>query len=239
VHDVETREAFTAEHHALLFAWIAREAIVRIGEEDAVSVIRTAVRLYGEQRGHRMALRAQQDGQPLSMASYLSYREWEVPVGEMQQTGLPWRGDLRTQVRRCCWATTWQQEGLTDYGKYYCQEIDKAVVRGFNADLIVDVKGTRTNGSRMCQFIYHGAFEGTLVHEEAQRDQEKRILPWSYHAVHLFATMRAVLQRELGSAGFAASQAALEIFAVRFGPAMAGILAGDAGTDFDELPEGR
>ena len=61
VHDMKNREAFTAEHHALLFAWIARETIVRIGEEEAAPVIRVAVRLYGEQRGHRMALRAQHD----------------------------------------------------------------------------------------------------------------------------------------------------------------------------------
>jgi len=239
VHEAKTREAFTAEHHGLLFAWIAREAIVRMGEEGAAPVIRAAVRQYGEQRGHRMALRAQQDGQPLSMASYLSYREWEVPAGEMQQTGVPWRGNLRAQVRRCCWATTWQQEGLTEHGKYYCQEIDKALVRGFSPDLIVDVKGTRTNGSRMCQLVYYGAFEGTLVHEEAQRAQEKRMLPWSYHTGHLYSTMSAVLQRELGSAGLAVARAALEIFAARFGTAMADVLARDAGANFNVLPEGR
>jgi hypothetical protein len=51
--------------------------------------------------------------------------------------------------------------------------------------------------------------------------------------------MSAVLQRVLASAGVAVSQAALETFAARFGPAMAGVLAGDAGTDFDVLPEGR
>ena len=239
MHDTKTREAFTAEHHALLFAWIAQEAIVRMGKDMAVPVLRAAVRLHGEQRGHRMALRAQQDGQPLSMASYLSYREWEVPAGEMQQMGVPWRGDLRVQVRRCCWATTWQQEGLTEYGKYYCQEIDEAVVRGFNPDLVVDVKGTRTNGSRSCQLVYHGAFDGTLVHEEAQRDQEKRVLPWSYHTAHLYSAVSAVLQRELGPAGVAASRAALETFAERFGAPMADSLVADAGADFDVLPEGR
>jgi hypothetical protein len=239
VHDAKTRETFTAEQHALLFTWVAREAIVRIGEKPAAPVIRAAVRLYGEQRGHRMALRAQQDGQPLSMASYLSFREWEVPAGEIQQTGLPWRGDLRARVRRCCWATAWQQEGLTDYGKYYCQEIHKALVRGFNPDLVIDVKGTRTDGSRMCQLVYHGAFEGSLVHEDTQRDQERRILPWSYHTAHLHSTMSAVLQREMGSTGVAVLQAALETFAARFGTAMADVLALDAGTDFDVLPEER
>lgn len=137
MHDAKTREAFAAEHHVLLFAWIAREAIVPIGEEEAAPVMRAAVRLYGE------------------------------------------------------------------------------------------------------QLVYHGGFEGTLVHEEAQRDQEKRMLPWSYHTAHLYSTMSTVLQRELGSVGVAVLQAALETFAERFGPDMAGVLAGDAGTDFDVLPEGR
>ncbi len=235
--DTEIGKAFTAEHHALLFAWIAREVIARIGESAAAPVLREATRLYGEQRGHRMAMRAQRDGQPLSMATYLSYREWQVPAGTMQQTGVPWRTDLRTQVRRCCWATTWEQEGLTEVGKYYCQEIDEALVRGFSPDLVIEVRGTRTNGSRACQIIYRGAFEGTLVHEETQRDEEKRILPWSYHTAHLYSAMSAVLQRELGSAGTAAVQAALDVFAARFGRAMADALSAQANTDFDVLPE--
>jgi hypothetical protein len=142
-------------------------------------------------------------------------------------------------VHRCCWATTWQQERLTEYGKYYCQEIDKALVRGFSPDLVVDVNGTRTNGSRTCQLVYQGAFEGTLVHEEAQQDQEQRMLPWSYHTAHLYATMNAVLQRELGSAGVAALQAALETFTSRFGMAVADVLVADAKVDFDVVPEGR
>jgi hypothetical protein len=78
-----------------------------------------------------------------------------------------------------------------------------------------------------------------LVHEEAQQDQEKRMLPWSCHTAHLYTTMSVVLQRELGSAGVTVSQVVLEAFAARFGPAMADVLAADAGTDFDVLPEGR
>jgi hypothetical protein len=80
VHDTKIREAFTTQRHALLFAWVALEAVVRAGGEMAAPVMRAAIRRHGEQRGHRMALRAQQDGQPLSIASYLSYREREVPA---------------------------------------------------------------------------------------------------------------------------------------------------------------
>ena len=237
MQDAKIRESFTAQHHALLFAWIARETIVRVGEATAAPALRAGVRSYGEQRGHRMALRAQQDGQPLSMASYLSYREWDARAGEMQQTGVPWREDLRVVVRRCCWATTWQQEGLTAYGKYYCQEIDKALVRGFNPDLLIDVKSTMTNAAPTCRLVYHGAFSGTLVHEETQRAQEQRVLPWSYHTAHLYATMSRVLQQELGPVGAAACQAALDAFASRFGTAMVQVILTDAQINFQVLPE--
>ncbi|MGB9666690.1 MAG: L-2-amino-thiazoline-4-carboxylic acid hydrolase [Candidatus Cryosericum sp.] len=235
--DMKIRERFSAQHHALLFAWITREVVVRVGETVAAPVLRAAVRSYGEQRGHRMALRAQQDGQPLSMAVYLSYREWQAGAGEMQQTGVPWRGDLRVNVHRCCWATTWRQEELIPYGKYYCQEIDKALVRGFNPELLIDVRGTMTNGARACQLVYHGAFEGTVVHEETQRPPERRVLPWSYHTAHLYATVSQVLKRELGSEGTAARQAGLDVFASHFGVHMAQIIVTDATGNFDLLPE--
>ena len=61
--EVNVDVSFTAEHHALLFAWVAREAVALGGEQAAVPALRAAVRRYGEERGHRMALRAQQDGQ--------------------------------------------------------------------------------------------------------------------------------------------------------------------------------
>lgn len=237
MEDVNIREQFTARHHALLFAWIAREVVARVGEPMAAPALRAAVRSYGEQRGHRMALRAQQDGQPLSMAVYLSYREWRADTDEMQQTGVPWRGDLRVDVHRCCWATTWRQEGLVPYGKYYCQEIDQALVRGFNPELLIDVRGTMTNGARACHVVYHGAFEGTVVHEETQRPPEQRVLPWSYHTAHLYATVSQVLKRDLGPEGAAASQAALDVFASHFGVPMAQIMAADATGNFDVLPE--
>ena len=236
-HDVNMSEAFAANHHALLFAWVAREAVALAGEQAAAPVLRAGVRRYGEERGHRMALRAQQDGQPLSMATYLSYREWDVPAGEMRQTGVPRGSDLYAETRRCPWATVWQKEGLTNFGRYYCQEIDSALVRGFNPALVIDVRGTRTNGSRSCRFIYHDAFGSPLVHENSQRPEAERRLPWSYHTAHLYAVMRTVLEEQLGTSGRQACDAALTTFAARFGSGMADWLNAHAGDDFGRLPE--
>jgi len=48
VHDRETRGLFAAGHHALLFAWIAREVIARVGESTAAPVLREATRLHAD-----------------------------------------------------------------------------------------------------------------------------------------------------------------------------------------------
>lgn len=73
----------------------------------------------------------------------------------------------------------------------------------------------------------------TVLQEVRVQDMKTREAFTAQHHALLFAL---VAQRELGSAGFAASQAALETFAARFGPSMADILAG---ADFDAFPEGR
>ena len=82
------RDAFRAMHHAMLFAWISSAVVARVGTGRGEDVVRRGVRRYGEERGHRMALRAQADGEPLTMASYLAYGEWEVELGETEKTTL-------------------------------------------------------------------------------------------------------------------------------------------------------
>ena len=59
----EKTENVTAAHHALLFAWLTKAIIRRVGHEKAEPVVRQAVQRYGEQRGRRMAFRAQANEQ--------------------------------------------------------------------------------------------------------------------------------------------------------------------------------
>ena len=49
------------KHHALLFSCIAKAAIDRLGDQGKEAVVRGVV-AYGEQRGRRMARRAEADG---------------------------------------------------------------------------------------------------------------------------------------------------------------------------------
>jgi hypothetical protein len=162
-----SQASFSEHHHALLFGLVTKEIFERVGNETGGSALRAAVRRYGEQRGRRMALRAQTNGEELSMTNFLIYGEWRSGTGLGQHELSKEGPDVRMVVTRCPWALTWMEADLSPYGRLYCQEIDQALVRGFNPDLIIDVNRTQTNDGEPCDFLYHQAvlFSGdTLAH---------------------------------------------------------------------------
>ncbi|MGD8967868.1 MAG: L-2-amino-thiazoline-4-carboxylic acid hydrolase [Anaerolineae bacterium] len=220
---------FTATHHALLFAWMARAVIDRVGKERGEAVILEAVRRYGEERGHRMALRAEADGEPLSTANYLAYGEWSANPGETEQTIVEQGADVRMTVQRCPWHAAWAENDLMAYGRLYCLEIDEALVRGFNAALRLDVACTRPNDSKSCEFVFHGVGKRVPRHG--------RVMPWAYHVGHLYKTVGDVMVEEMGPVGREAAREALDPFAQRYGEEAAEVVLAYRDVDFGQLPE--
>jgi hypothetical protein len=228
VGDERATDRFTPTHHALLFAWMARAVVARVGEERGEGVMRKAVRRYGEERGHRMAMRAAADGEPLSMANYLAYGEWSAEAGESEQAIEQDGADVRMTVRRCPWHAAWAEDDLMAYGRLYCLEIDEALVRGFNAMLRLDVRHTRPNGGERCEFVFHEV--------EQRMPKRGRVMPWAYHLGHLYTTMGDVVVEELGQLGREAVRGALEVFSERYGQEAAQVVLGYQDVDFDQLP---
>jgi hypothetical protein len=70
--------------------------------------------------------------------------------------------DARVHILQCPWHQAWKEHDLTPYARFYCLEIDQALVHGFNPDSQLDVNGTLPNGSDRCEFVYHGASLTTL-----------------------------------------------------------------------------
>jgi len=233
MEDPQVTESFTARHHALLFAWIARAVVKRVGKTEGERVVREAVRRYGEERGQRMRLRSELNGDALTMAHYLAYGEWSVPTGWSESEVLQTVPHRKTHVLKCPWHTAWQEIGLMEFGRLYCVEIDEALVRGFNADLQLDVNGTLTNGSNYCEFVFHDMDGDSLIPAAPGR----RVLGWDYHAGHLFTTVGAVVCDRLGEAGRESLDEALAAFAEAFGQAAAEVVVSYRGTDFSRLPE--
>jgi hypothetical protein len=236
----ELKKSFGAKHHALLFAWMSREVIQRAGAEKGEAVIRKAVRRYGKQRGGRMAMSAQADGQTPSMFNFLVYGEWEGRRGESNRIILETDPDFHVWVKKCPWYDTWVEHDLLPYGRLYCLEVDHALIQGFNPDLNLELNATLSNDERDCDFIYH---EANLTPENFKRMEQRRkevhdkaVMPWDYHLGHLYKTIREEVVDELGEAGEEAINAAMTEFRREFGEDATEIVQSFKETDFDSLP---
>lgn len=222
--------SFTARHHALLFAWLSRAVVERVGAEQGEKVIRKAVRRYGEQRGRRMALRAEADGEPLTMFNYFVYGEWApAPGDKTRQEMVETVPHARSRVYQCPWHTAWVDHDLLPYGRLYCLEVDEALVRGYNPDLQLDVLSTLSSDGDCCEFLF---YEAHLTETPVKGS----VMPWDYHLGHLFTTIKEVVVEELGQTGQDAINAGLADFAARYGREAAEAVTAFSGTDFWQLP---
>lgn len=232
---------FMAKHHALLFAWLAKDITSLVGEEQASPVLHRAVRRYGEQRGHRMALRAQANGHDLSMLSWLAYPEWKAGKGETVMKIVQKRPAVRINMPLCPWYTTWKNEDLLAHGTCYCEEIDASVVRGFNPELRIDVNEIKPHGADACDMVFHGADLSprnliTFLVRKFIAIRNHSIMPWEYHIGHVYKTIGEELISAFGDQGRKACETALETFAQRFGDLAATRIRNWWNTDFNVLP---
>jgi hypothetical protein len=239
----DQEDGFTEIHHALLHAWIAKAVVERVGEQRGEAIIRKAIRQYGEERGRRMALRAQANKHVLSMPNYIGYTEYRIRPGEIEMKILERSPHARVRIPKCPWYATWKENELLSVGRLYCLEIDQALVRGFNPELQLDVNGTLPNGAAQCEFVYHDAdltIPNYLLirYRRAISPGARAVMPWDYHVGHLFTTLEKVAIEELGQVGQEAIEAGLTEFAKRYGEqAMQRVVAGRS-EDYQSVPVG-
>ncbi len=225
---------FTAQHHALLFTSISKQAIHQLGKKKGEQILRKAVRRYGQQRGKRMALRAEKNGHALTVESYLAYGEWEVSKDEMNSKLTQIDSDARLNIFKCPWHTVWKENNLLEYGKYYCEEIDTALVHGFNPDLGIKIYSIQTNGDEHCDFIFRNSRH---TFSKKLKPGSNTIMPWDYHTGHLFKTVGDVIKQEFGTAAEMIMENALTNFINFSSKEHIEIVKKYLNSNFDELPD--
>jgi hypothetical protein len=106
----------------------------RLGGE----ILRCATRVYGAQRGRRMAARALRDGVTnLNFAAYLAYLESTMPPDVLELALKVEQGYLDDRITKCPWNEMWIEHDCLACGQIFCREIDTAVIHGMNPDLEV------------------------------------------------------------------------------------------------------
>lgn len=219
------------EHHAVLFALLSRSAIELCGEQGKEAIL-AGVDRYGEERGKRMARRAQGHGDSLDLVSYQAYGEWRAQPGQMETVVLRTEPALVTTITKCAWYDAWKKYGLLEYGKYYCLPIDAALYRGFRPDLTVKPFVNLSWGNDRCEFDWGRP----LPREDEDRLERKRkelgdscVRDFNFHAAHLFHTVGGVLAERLGEKGKTAAEEAvprfIELFGAKYWEAVAGTVA--------------
>jgi hypothetical protein len=235
----------TPRHHALLFAYLAREVLEELGQEQGAGLLERAVWRYGLERGRRMAIRALADGHELTFRTYLAYGEWrhvdESAAGPSEVETLRSSPDLVRRVLTCPWHRAWTEADLLAYGQHYCRHIDRALVEGFNPALTLRVDDTLSAGGPYCSFTYveaHLSSDDLMAIDRERRALASRvIMPWSYHLGHLYKTMGEVIAEAKGPMGELLVSDGFQSFADRF-PTVAQLAASRLGTDFTLVPGG-
>lgn len=228
----------SASHHAMLFTFIAKEVIDTFGEKGKQAII-AGVNRYGEQRGHRMALRTLADGNELNVENYLLYGEWEAFPGQMDLRFPQYYPEVKMENHRCPWHTEWSRRGLEEYGQYYCRDVDAALARGYNG-MELKLLANRTLGDECCDFVFSQCAIPPERMEEFQKKRQKlgakAKMPWEYHVGHLYRTMKEAVESSLGAEGCQAVERAMDAYAQEYGKAAQALVLQYADVDYDVMP---
>lgn len=218
------------EHHAVLFALLAKHAILECGEEGKDAILK-GMTAYGNERGARMAANALAHGDALNTMTNQAYGEWQPDYnGQMEFGQLRTQPTFQTYVSKCAWCDAWKKHGLLEYGKFYCVNVDKAVYQGFRSDLVCTptTKALSWGGDR-CEFDW----EYPLSDEEVRLLSIKKrelgtscMKDFNYHTAHLKYTLSQTLEEQLGESGHLAIKKALKDYVDLFGQEYLDILEG-------------
>jgi hypothetical protein len=118
------------------------------------------------------------------------------------------------------------------YGRLYCQEIDRALGRGFDPEAVLEVQRTLTNDREPCQFVFRGA----VIPGTSELPVVDSSMPWDYHCAHLYKTMCELLGERVGKEGLRVARAALDEFTLTVGEVAIRRILDWQNTDFNQLP---
>jgi hypothetical protein len=189
------------EHHAALFAIFAKNAI-SLGGDRGRAALMEGLTLYGRERGGRMAERAKEHGDALTPQAYRIYGEWVPEPRQMRDETWRKSPEYITHVLRCEWCESWKKYDLLEYGKLYCEVVDKNLALGFNPEYDLKITSFLSGGETCCEF--HWGFELTEENENFINVRRKAlglrcVRDFNFHTAHLFSALSRETLRCLGN----------------------------------------
>lgn len=226
------------EHHAVLFALLAKHAVTLCGKKGEEAVL-YGMTVYGRERGARMAENALAHGDELTTMTNQAYGEWKPDYdGQMEFGQLRREPTLRTYIAKCAWCDAWKKYDLLEYGKLYCVNVDKAVYQGFRSDFVCTPMTTSLSwGGTRCEFDWGHPISDKEAEELVRKKKElgtSCMKDFNFHTAHLKHTISKVLIEELKEEGERAVSLALQDYVGLFGQEYLDVLEGIYPADIKE-----
>ena len=187
------------EHHAMMFAFLAKHAIELCGEAGKDAILAGMTTMTNQ-----------------------AYGEWKPDyAGQMDFGTLRTEPTLQTYIAKCAWCEAWKKHNITEYGKYYCVNVDNAVYQGFRSDFVCTPTATSMSwGGDRCEFDWGHPLSQEEVKELAEKKAElgtSCMKDFNFHTAHLKYTVSQALIHNLGEKGEAAVKLALTDYVDTFG----------------------
>lgn len=205
----------------MMFAFLAKHAIELCGEAGKEAILK-GMTAYGKERGARMAANALAHGDELTTMTNQAYGEWKPDYdGQMEFGQLRTQPTLQTYIAKCAWCDAWKKHNITEYGKYYCVNVDNAVYQGFRSDFVCTPTATSLSwGGKRCEFDWGHPLSPEEAEVLAKKKKElgsSCMKDFNFHTAHLKYTLSKILIEALGENGKKAVELALEEYAKTFG----------------------
>lgn len=218
------------EHHAMLFAYLSKHAIESCGERGKEAILK-GMTLYGNERGARMAANALANGDELTTMTNQAYGEWKPDYpGQMEFGQIRIEPTLQTYIAKCAWCEAWKKYDITEYGKYYCVNVDNAVYQGYRSDFVCTPIATAMSwGGDCCKFDWGHPLTPTENEQLAAKKKElgsSCMKDFNFHTAHLKHTICKTLLEELGDAANQIIQDAFSDYVTTFGQEYLDVLEG-------------
>lgn len=118
---------------ARMFSITAKNLEKEFGEKG-LKVLEDSVKEFGIERGKDIAARAKANGKENTLENYLD----NYDMGRSEEFGYDtvYKQDgIHQDFHRCVFAKTWMEASEEKYGRIYCENIDPAIVEGYNENM--------------------------------------------------------------------------------------------------------
>ena len=209
------------ENQAMMFAFLSRAAIEAKGEAGRAAIQDGMIR-YGKERGARMAERARKAGDPVELWTNQAYGEWKPDyAGQMEFGTLRTEPTYRTYISKCAWCDAWKKNGILEYGREYCVNVDAAVYEGFGCGAVCTPVSTSMSwGGERCDFDWGKPLSEEEVRMIADKKAElgtSAMRDFTFHTAHIYFTIADELRRHFPEDSEAMIDRAVEEYIALFG----------------------